>query len=73
MSLSVFKFLYAMFYTVQVKGFRVSDATQGSIQRWISARDEGLDGDLAMPAGLEATAPKEDTKLNQVLFPAVLL
>ena len=54
----------------QVKGFRVTAATQARIQRWISARDEGLDGDLALPAGLDV-APKEDVKLNQVLSPAM--
>lgn len=48
-----------------MKGFRVTPATQLGIQRWISARDEGLDGDLALPAGLDV-APKQDVKLNQV-------
>lgn len=49
----------------QVKGFRVTPATHVNIQRWISLREDGLDGDLALPVGLDF--PKEDVKLNQVL------
>ena len=55
-------------HVVQLKGFRVTTVAKNNIQRWIAARDDGLEDDFAIPKELEGNErAKESNIMEQVI------